>query len=91
MMVEAASVYEGQYELVLAAAPNIDPEFYGKVLRGSRVKILYGQTYRILHHACAALVTSGTATLETAFSGCPKWCVIIRPVANWFLSYVGIS
>ena len=30
MMVEAASVYEGQYELVLAAAPNIDPEFYGK-------------------------------------------------------------
>ena len=48
MMVEAASVYEGQYELVLAAAPNIDPEFYGKVLRGSRVKILYGQTYRIL-------------------------------------------
>ena len=72
MMVEAASVYEGQYELVLAAAPNIDPEFYGKVLRGSRVKILYGQTYRILHHACAALVTSGTATLETALFRVPQ-------------------
>lgn len=72
MMVEAASVYEGQYELVLAAAPNIDPEFYGKVLRGSRVKILYGQTYRILHHAYAALVTSGTATLETALFRVPQ-------------------
>ena len=72
MMVEAASVYAGQYELVLAAAPNIDPEFYGKVLRGSRVKILYGQTYRILHHACAALVTSGTATLETALFRVPQ-------------------
>ncbi len=72
VMVEAASVYEGQYELVLAAAPDIEPDFYGKMLRGSRVRILYGQTYRILHHACAALVTSGTATLETALFRVPQ-------------------
>ena len=39
---------------------------------GSRVKILYGQTYRILYHACAALVTSGTATLETALFRVPQ-------------------
>ena len=72
MMVEAASVYADRYELVLAAAPNIAPEFYAKVLGKAKVAILYGQTYRILSHATAALVTSGTATLETALFRVPQ-------------------
>ncbi len=72
MMAEAASAYAGRYELVLAAAPDIDPGLYGKVLRDGRVKILYGQTYRVLRHACAALVTSGTATLEAALFRVPQ-------------------
>lgn len=72
IMVEAASAYADRYELVLAAAPNISADFYAKVLGGKPVKIVYGQTYRVLSHACAALVTSGTATLETAVFRVPQ-------------------
>lgn len=72
LMVEAASTYADRYELVLAAAPNISADFYVKVLGGKPVKIVYGQTYRVLSHACAALVTSGTATLETAVFRVPQ-------------------
>ncbi len=71
-MVEAASAFGEQCEPVVAAAPGISPGFYGEVLRGTRVKVLYGQTYRVLHHACAALVTSGTATLEAALFRVPQ-------------------
>lgn len=73
IMCRAASSFSDKYELVLAAAPNIDAAFYEKIL-GNRipVKILYGQTYRILNHAAAALVTSGTATLETALFNVPQ-------------------
>lgn len=72
IMVEAAAVYGDAYELVLAAAPNIAPDFYAGLLKGAPVRVLYGQTYRILSHACAALVTSGTATLETALFRVPQ-------------------
>ena len=72
IMVKAASAYAGRYELVLAAAPNIEADFYEKVLDGRKVSILYGQTYRILSHARAALVTSGTATLEAALFRVPQ-------------------
>lgn len=72
LMVEAVSVFESEYEPVLAAAPNIEPEFYASVLEGRGIKVLYGQTYRMLNHACVALVTSGTATLETAIFRVPQ-------------------
>ncbi len=72
IMVEAASVHENEYELVLAAAPNIDADYYSKILKGKRVKVIYNQTYRILNHATVALVTSGTATLETAIFRVPQ-------------------
>lgn len=72
LMLEAASAYADDYELVLAAAPGIDAEYYRSVTGDAAVKVLYGQTYRILRHACAALVTSGTATLETAVFRVPQ-------------------
>lgn len=72
LMLEAASAWADRYELVLAAAPGIDAEYYRGVTEGARLKVLYGQTYRILSHACAALVTSGTATLETALFRVPQ-------------------
>ena len=72
IMVKAASTYRNDYELVLAAAPNIEPDFYQNQLRGAEVKVLYNQTYRILRYATAALVTSGTATLETAIFRVPQ-------------------
>lgn len=71
-MVEAASSYAGQYQLVLAGAPNIEPDFYRSVLGMYDVKVVSGQTYALLNHSAAALVTSGTATLETALFQVPQ-------------------
>lgn len=86
LMVEAASVYSDTYQLVLAGAPGIDPAFYEQVLKGQPVRVLYGQTYRILQHAAAALVTSGTATLETALFRVPQvvcYYVAMGRLVSW--------
>lgn len=71
-MAEAARPFSKDYQLVLAAAPGIDQEYYAMCTGGLPVKVLYGQTYRILQHSTAALVTSGTATLETALFRVPQ-------------------
>lgn len=71
-MIEAVKVYGDQYQFVLAGAPGIEPEFYQSYLAGRDVTLIFGQTYRILQQATAALVTSGTATLETALFGVPQ-------------------
>lgn len=59
-------------QLVVAAAPSLEPEFYHEVLRGTDVQVVYGQTYSLLRMAHAAMVTSGTATLETALFDVPQ-------------------
>ena len=59
-------------EIVLAGAPGIDAQYYDQYIEGKNVKIVYGQTYRVLSHASAALVTSGTATLEAALFRVPQ-------------------
>lgn len=63
-MIEAARSFP-QYQFVVAGAPGIEPDFYKRYIDSS-TKIVFGQTYRLLQQAEAALVTSGTATLETA-------------------------
>lgn len=57
---------------LVACAPGMDPEFYRKFPEGHNIHYLYGQTYAILSSAVAALVTSGTATLETALFHVPE-------------------
>lgn len=69
-MTEASKDFT-QYQFVVAGAPGIDPEFYQQFI-GKDTKILFGQTYPLLSHATAALVTSGTATLETALFKVPQ-------------------
>lgn len=69
-MTEASKDFP-QYQFVIAGAPGIDPEFYQQFI-GKDTKILFGQTYPLLTHATAALVTSGTATLETALFKVPQ-------------------
>ena len=59
-------------EPVLAGAPGIDDEYYERFLKDSPVKMVKAQTYALLSHARAALVTSGTATLETALFRVPQ-------------------
>ena len=71
-MIEAAFPYCNEYQLVLAAAPGIEGSFYESFLTGTCVHVVRGQTFRLLQHSTAALVTSGTATLETALFGVPQ-------------------
>ena len=72
-MLEAAKPFVGEYQLVLAGAPSIDPAYYQQYIGTDvPVRIVFGQTYRLLAHAKAALVTSGTATLETALFRVPQ-------------------
>lgn len=72
-MLEAMREYSEGYQLVVAGAPGIDPSFYDD-FTGSfpPAKVLFNQTYRILAQSDAALVTSGTATLETALLNVPQ-------------------
>lgn len=64
--------YFSAYQFVVAAAPSIPSEFYKSVMGNSNVKLVYDQTYQLLQHTKAALVTSGTATLETALFNVPE-------------------
>lgn len=59
------------YQFVIAGAPSIDPATYRKYT-GDKIAVIYDQTYAILQHATAALVVSGTATLEAALLGAPQ-------------------
>lgn len=68
IMIEAAHRFP-QYRAVIAGAPGLDDAFY-EGLTG--LPVLRGATYPLLRHACAALVTSGTATLEAALAGVPQ-------------------
>ena len=83
MMLEAAMPFVDKYQLVLAGAPGIDPAYY-QLYVGSTVpvKIIFGQTYRLLQQAKAALVTSGTATLETALFRVPQTVCYYTPVGK---------
>lgn len=61
-----------QFRFVIAGAPNMEPEFYDAFIGNKKVEIVYGQTYPLLQHAETAIVTSGTATLETALFEVPQ-------------------
>lgn len=69
-MIEASRAFP-EYQFVIAGAPSIAPEFY-RAYMGKDAEIVFGQTYDLLSHATAALVTSGTATLETALFCVPQ-------------------
>jgi len=60
------------YQLILAGAPGINPDFYKQFTDQTRVKVLLDATYPLLQYSHAALVTSGTAALETALFDVPQ-------------------
>lgn len=79
-MIEAASRFAGEYQLVVAGAPSISADYYAVFISGQPVKIVYGQTYELLAHSRAAVVTSGTATLETALFNVPQVVCYETPI-----------
>lgn len=79
-MIEAALPFTDRYRLVIAGAPGMTDEVYQKYIgivergvgKAVDVQIVYDRTYDVLSQATAALVTSGTATLETALFRVPQ-------------------
>ena len=82
MMLEAVKRYPG-YQPVIAGAPGIDKEFYKPYLDAG-ARIVFGETYNILNNAHAALVTSGTATLETGIFRVPQVVCYATPMARLY-------
>ena len=71
-MLDAVEGIAQDYRIVIAGAPAIEPTYYNRFTRGRDVEIVYNETYPLLAQAHAALVTSGTATLETCLFGVPQ-------------------
>ena len=79
-MIEATRELAADYRIVLAGAPSIPAGYYDRFIAGTDVEIVYDQTYSLLASATAALVTSGTATLETALFGVPQVVCYETPI-----------
>ena len=79
-MIEAVKPMMQDYRIVLAGAPGIEPDYYTQFIEGTGVEIVYNQTYPLLAKAHAALVTSGTATLETCLFNVPQVVCYETPI-----------
>lgn len=73
-----------QYTFAVAQAPSLPDELYTNIIGDKDVLLVKNQTYNVLKQAKAALVTSGTATLETALFGVPQVvCYMAEPISFW--------
>ncbi len=74
-----------EYNFVVAGLSNIGEDFYRRIIGNARCKIVYDQTYNLLEKSTAALVTSGTATLETALHNVPE---VISYKGSWISYFI---
>jgi len=70
------------YQVIIAGAPGIEADLYNSVLKGKDVSVVFGKTYELLQQSKAAVVNSGTATLETALIGTPEVVVYHVPLGR---------
>ena len=88
VMIEVSRQFP-EYQFVISGAPGLDRDYYTKVIGADcNIPIVFDQTYNLLKFSRAALVTSGTATLETALFGVPE-AVLYRISAPDFLYRIG--
>lgn len=80
-MLRAAACFP-HYQSVIAGAPGIDPDYYRSYMGDSDVRIVFGQTYALLRESEVALVTSGTATLETCLFRVPQVVCYYTPAGK---------
>ncbi len=85
-------------QVVIAGAPGLEPEFYGQFVDTDCYKLIFGETYKLLLHAKAALVVSGTATLETALFKVPQvvvyetgWHWLFKTLRKYLLKVKWVS
>ncbi|MGV8096881.1 MAG: lipid-A-disaccharide synthase [Mangrovibacterium sp.] len=70
-MLKAASAFK-THQIIITAAPNIEEEVYNKITAHYPVTLMQGKTYEVLQHADAAVLASGTVSLEAGIIGCPQ-------------------
>lgn len=80
-MLASVAKYE-DFQIVISGAPGVEKEFYSKFLENQQASLVFDQTYDLLAHAQAAIVNSGTATLETALIGTPQVVVYEVPMGK---------
>ena len=80
-MLEAVKQFP-DYQCVVAGAPSIEDAYYEEFIKGASVEIVHNKTYDLLSRSTAALVTSGTATLETALFNVPQVVCYKTPVPH---------
>ena len=84
--VERIRTYKPDTQFVLPAAPNLDRSLIDGIVGNHPIKVVSNDTYNALRYARAAIVASGTATLETALLGTPEVIVYrLSAVEAWFL------
>ena len=88
VMLEASKSFP-QYQFVIAGAPNMDAAFYEKYTAAYPVKVLWDKTYEIVQNSKAAMVASGTATLEVAILGTPQ-VVCYKMAGGAFFHLLGL-
>ena len=71
-MLETVKAFEKTYRIIVAGAPGLEPDYYRTFMAGSQAEIVFGKTYELLAQSHAALVTSGTATLEACLFRVPQ-------------------
>ena len=80
VMLRATDHLADRFQLVVAGAPSVPHDYYLQFFDNRKVEIVYDQTYPLLMNAHAALVTSGTATLETALFDVPQVVCYATPL-----------
>lgn len=90
-MLASVKAVAADYQCVLACAPSIDDSYYRKVIGQGSVLMVHDDTYPLLAHSTAALVTSGTATLETALFDVPQVVCYETPlpkIIRWGFNHI---
>lgn len=83
-MLKSASAFP-EYRFVIAGTSSVHESVYTRIIGSSSVKIVYNQTYDLLNAAHAAVVTSGTATLETALFRVPQVVIYKTAILNYII------
>jgi len=77
--------YFPHHQFIIAGAPGLKKGVYEPFLTTKKIKIVFNETYLVLQKAQAAIVTSGTATLQTALLGVPQMVCYKTSFLNYFI------
>lgn len=88
MMIDCTEHLKDQYQRVLACAPSVDLNYYKQIIGDADIQLVSGETYKLLSHSTVALVTSGTATLETCCFNVPQVVLYKTPSPGWLARWV---